>query len=246
MERILIQRRASQVREILKVDLHSPIDLFSLITTDTDITLVFYPFKDNISGMCIKSANLIAINSKSTFGRKIFSLAHELYHYYFDDGETTISYFENNYQSNKFEKDANLFASYLLMPDTTLTSLVEKLTDKLTKKIDIMMIMEIEQYFKVSRKAVLTRLMMENYIKSEDEPFFSIDIIKNAKKFGYDISLYTASKDILAKTFGSYLKKALKLKNDGLISDGKYEEYLLEAYRSDIVFDENGDSEIYD
>lgn len=43
-----------------------------------------------------------------------------------------------------------------------------------------------------------------------------------------------------------YLKKALKLKNQGLISEGKYEEYLLEVYRSDIVFDENSEEDTYD
>lgn len=48
------------------------------------------------------------------------------------------------------------------------------------------------------------------------------------------------------KTYGSYLKKALDLREAGLISEGKYEAYLLEAYRSDIVFDDNGENDIYD
>lgn len=246
MDRLLIQRRASQIREKLGVDLNSPIDLFSLVSADTDLTLVVYPFKKEISGICIKTAKLIAINSNSTHGRKMFSLAHELYHYYFDEEQTTVSYFFEDKNTAKIEKEANLFASYLLMPDSSFSNLCDKLTQNRKDKIDVIKIMEIEQYFRTSRKAVLTRLMIDNIITSEEESQFSTDIIKTAKRYGYDISLYLPSDSNIPKTYGAYLKKALKLKNEGIISDGKYEEYLFDANRSDIVFDDNGEDEIYD
>jgi len=42
---------------------------------------------------------------------------------------------------------------------------------------------------------------------------------------------------------GRYIKRAEELLNRGLISDGKYEELLLEAFRADLVYglDEGGD-----
>ena len=244
MDRLILQRRALSIREYFGVDDNSPIDLFSLMSTNSDITLIFYPFKEEISGVCIKTANLIAINSNSTLGRQAFSIAHELYHYFYDGEKTSISLYA---QSNlKVEKEADLFASYLLMPDSSFTRFYNKLTNNGTKKIDLHDILEIEQYFRVSRNAVLVRLIQEEYMTSEESEQYKRNIVKNAKKYGFDISLYLPADFEEPKTYGSYLKKALELKDLGLISDGKYEEYLLEAYRSDIVFDDNGEEEIYD
>ena len=90
------------------------------------------------------------------------------------------------------------------------------------------------------------RLNQEEYMTSEESEQYKRNIVKNAKKYGFDVSLYLPTDIEVPKTYGSYLKKALELKELGLISDGKYEEYLLEAYRSDIVFDENGEEDIYD
>lgn len=244
MDRLVLQRRALSIREHFGVDDNSPMDLFSLVHTNSDITLIFYPFKEEISGVCIKSANLIAINSNSTLGRQAFSIAHELYHYFYDGEKTSISlYTQANF---KVEKEANLFASYLLMPDSSFTRFYNKLTKDGTKKFDLHDILEIEQYFRVSRNAVLVRLIQEEYMTSEESEQYKRNIVKNAKKYGFDVSLYLSTDIEEPKTYGSYLKKALELKDLGLISDGKYEEYLLEAFRSDIVFDDNGEEDIYD
>lgn len=245
INRLIIQRRANDVRKKLGVDDNSPIDLISLISTNLDITLIFYPFNDEISGICIKAANLIAINSNSTLGRQNFSIAHELYHFFYDGEKTEISY-KNTSPNTKIEREANLFASYLLMPDVSFSRFYNKLTNNSTKEIDLQDILEIEQYYKVSRNAVLIRLILDEYITEEESEQYKRDIVKNAKKYGYDVTLYLPSLIDIPKTYGSYLKKALELKELGLISDGKYEEYLLDAFRSDIVFDDNGEEDIYD
>ena len=146
----------------------------------------------------------------------------------------------------KVEKDANLFASYLRMPHSSFSRYCNKLTNNGSKGIELHDILEIEQYFRVSRNAVLVRLIQEEYITPEESEQYKTDIIKNAKKYGFDITLYLPTDINQRKTYGAYLKKALKLKESGLISDGKYEEYLLEAYRSDIVFDDNAEEDLYD
>lgn len=244
MDRLVLQRRALNIRNRFGADDNSPIDLFSLVKTNSDITLIFYPFNEEISGICIKAAKLIAINSNSTLGRQAFSIAHELYHYFYDGDKTSISL---HTQSNlKVEKEADLFASYLLMPDSSFTRFYNKLTNNGVKKIELRDILEIEQYFKVSRNAVLVRLIQEEYITFEESEQYKKNIAKYAKRYGFDVSLYFPINNEEPKTYGSYLKKALELKNLGLISEGKYEEYLLDAYRSDIVFDDNGEKEFYD
>lgn len=245
MDRILIHRRANEIRELLNVDDNSPIDLINLIKFNKNLTLIFYPFKEKISGICIKKANLIAINSTSTKGRQAFSLAHELYHYFYDENSSTISYLSDN-SDDKIEEAANLFASYLLMPDCAFSRLYNKITSNGKEKIELKHILEMEQYFNVSRNALLVRLVQEGYLSVKDCEQYKTDIIKNALRYGYDISLYLPLDDKKQVTYGAYLKMALLLKEKGIISEGRYEQYLLEAFRDDIVFNENIKEDIYD
>lgn len=44
----------------------------------------------NVSGICYKSVRLIAINSSLSYGRVRFTLAHELYHLYYDGQSSHI------------------------------------------------------------------------------------------------------------------------------------------------------------
>ena len=61
-----------------------------------------------------------------------------------------------------------------------------------------------------------------------------------AKTLGYEEKLYlpTAS-ELQKRTYGSYIQKAETLRNRDLISNGKYEELLLDAFRHDIVYGED-------
>ena len=51
--RIELQRLASQLRLKLGTDSESPIDITSLLAQNSKLTLIFYPFTDQISGMCV-------------------------------------------------------------------------------------------------------------------------------------------------------------------------------------------------
>ena len=50
------------------------------------------------------------------------------------------------------------------------------------KQIDLNQILEIEQYFKVSRNAVLIRLIQEGYITQEASEQYKINIIKKCEE----------------------------------------------------------------
>jgi hypothetical protein len=66
------------------------------------------------------------------------------------------------------------------------------------------------------------------------------NVIRSALKLGYDASLYLPLPDNKQyMTNGSYIKLAEELKEKDIISDGKYEELLLDAFRPDMVFNLN-------
>ncbi len=74
-------------------------------------------------------------------------------------------------------------------------------------------------------------------------------IIASARRLGYDDELYTpTSEDKQYATLGKYIKLVERLKEEGLISYGKYEELLLNGFRGDIVYglDTAGGEELYD
>jgi hypothetical protein len=95
---------------------------------------------------------------------------------------------------------------------------------------------------------ILQYLMDDHYLTYEKAKTMRKDVILSAQKLGFDKKLYLPTSDEQKySTFGQYIKFAEELKNRGLVSDGKYEELLIDAYRSDIVYgsDEEG-QERYD
>jgi hypothetical protein len=65
-------------------------------------------------------------------------------------------------------------------------------------------------------------------------------------KLGFDAKLYLpTSEEKHYNTLGQYIKFAEELKDKSLVSNGKYEELLLDAFRSDIVFGLNDEGEEY-
>ncbi|MDP9751786.1 hypothetical protein [Thermoanaerobacter pentosaceus] len=65
---------------------------------------------------------------------------------------------------------------------------------------------------------------------------FKKGIINEAVKYGYDTSLYLPAKEDLIVS--DYVEKARILLEDGIISEGKYEELLIEAGFEDVLFGE--------
>ena len=106
-------------------------------------------------------------------------------------------------------------------------------------------IIRLEQYFGVSHQATVLRLK-ENKILSQQETdsCLLMSVKKRAKDMGYSGNLYEPlPPDKQYGTFGSYIEQANLLIQRDLISEGKYESLLLDAFRSDLVYgdDEGGD-----
>ncbi len=64
---------------------------------------------------------------------------------------------------------------------------------------------------------------------------------------GYDEKLYLPSPERLQKrTYGHYIKQVEELQQKDIVSSGKTDELLLDAYRDDIVFGEDIGGEVID
>ncbi|HBT65451.1 MAG TPA: toxin-antitoxin system, toxin component [Ruminococcaceae bacterium] len=244
IDKIDLSIKAASIRKKLGEDESSPINIFALAHTINSLTLVFYPLGQNISGACIKSnlSSIIAINSGMSAGRQRFSLSHELYHLFFDTGMSSSICSSKIGSGNKKEKEADQFASYLLMPPTALYDMIRSCKNSDNRKLTMMEIVKLEQYFGVSRQAMLFRLQSENEITPTEAANMQKDVILSAARFGFDTALYKPlPEDKKRCVYGHYIQQAEKLLQADMISTGKYEELLLDAFRDDIVFgDEEG------
>ncbi len=246
-KKIQINADAVELRKFFGEDVYSQVDIFSLLSSVEDITVVFYPMSNRVSGMCIRDEKnkIIGINSKQTLGRQRFAAAHELCHLYYHNAITGMVCIkeENEKKIDPLEKEANLFASFFLAPYEALNSFIKKNVDK---ELEIKDIVKIEQFFNLSRQAILWRLIDDGYLAYDKADTMITGIASSAKKYGYSTELYfPPPEEKQYMTFGKYIKIAEELREKNLVSKGKHEELLLDAFRSDIVYglDEAGEEQ---
>lgn len=240
IDKMDLSNKAIMLRKELGEDEASPIDIFSLAQSIEKLTLIFYPAGERISGICYKgkASNVIIINSDMSIGRQRFSLAHELYHLYFDEKlGTTVSMISIG-DGDENEKKADQFASYFLIPQASLYSIIQNYKNKFNSDtLSLEEVIRLEQYFGVSHKAMLFRLFEEKVITKSQFNEMQVNIINRAARLGYDNSLYKPSEENKKiKVLGHYVTQVEKLLEDDIISNGKYEELLLDAFRDDIVY----------
>lgn len=228
---------ACACRRQWKIDVNESIDIFSLaINKIKNLTIVFKKMDEDLSGACLKldKENIIFVNSRYTKGRQSFTIAHELYHLRYDEANFNVCGINAD---DEIEKKADLFASCLLMPHGAIETY--KLNNNI-EKWDLDSIIDAEQYFQLSHHALLWRLRhFLNEITYEQYMVFKEDIIHNASIRGYDLSLYSPYLNKEYLTIGNYIKLTEKAFQNDLISQGKKEELLLDAFREDIVYNLN-------
>ena len=78
---------------------------------------------------------------------------------------------------------------------------------------------------------------------STGNDYLTIAVRRLAESLGYSSDLYRPlPKDKQYMTYGHYINQAEQLISKGLISYGKYDELLMDAFRSDMVYG-NGEEE---
>ncbi len=197
-----------------------PIDLESFLIKLNVIT-IFKPLSPDFSGMAIKSndKNFMLINSNHSIGRQNFSICHELYHLYFDPNFTPHNSISGKFDKRTNEYLADVFASYLLMPDDAILDFIPDAELK-KNKINLKTILKTEHYFKCSRTALLFRLKELNVISDSKFEEFKQDIKLKAKQNGYSTKLYEKGNE--NQVIGDFGSKSRYLFENEKISESHY------------------------
>src|SRR5690554_111568 len=104
-------------------------------------------------------------------------------------------------------------------------------------RITLETILKIEHYFSCSRNALLVRLKELKLISQVSVERFKVEIIKSAKKYGYDASLYRSGNEgVIVGDFGTLAKQLFDKEK---ISEGHYFDLM-----NSIGFDALNDSDI--
>lgn len=188
------------------------------------ILTMYRPLSEKSFGISAKSESgrmFMMVNCNSTRGRQHFTIAHELYHLLYDDSPEPHMC---GGVATGVEKDANLFASALLMPREGLLKMVSDEEVK-SRKVKLATVLRMEQFFGVSRNTLLLRLKDIGLITESDlNELKSVPVKESAMQYGYNLSLYEAgNKGIVIGDFG---EKARLLFESGRISEGHYYELL--------------------
>lgn len=155
-------------------DVFKETDLLS-IPVEIVAMVSFYGFSvygldmdDDISGMIIVNDKpiksygtnkLIIVNSNHSSTRKRFTIAHELGHYILQGRpQKCYSHRESSGVYNPEERDANSFASALLMPEEDVRRFVKSISQKPPLPLDLTLIFNVAKRYNVSESSAEVRL----------------------------------------------------------------------------------------
>jgi len=226
MSDLLLEKDASLFRSEQGLNSNDPIRLKSLLQK-ANVISVFAPLTDNFSGMAVKAENgdtsnrFILINSNQSLGKQHFTICHELYHLYVQpdfSGQVCITgRFDK--KADKNEYNADVFASYLLLPTDGLLELIPN--EEISKKsISLRTVLFIENFYSCSRRALLYRLRNLGLISSAGYDVFTVHIKKGALENGYQTALYEPGNNNLV--IGDYGSIAKQLFDKEKISQSHY------------------------
>ncbi len=158
---------AQQVRGYYRLGLDAIPDLFAFL--DEQGTLVYRaslgPLTDpgGVSGIFYNHARLgycICINSDTTRGRQLFTLAHEFSHALFHYHETGLV--SRASSADRKERFADAFAGHFLVPGAALHDLVRQVSGDRVR--DPFAVIRLQRYFRVSYATMLYRLLSEDLL----------------------------------------------------------------------------------
>ena len=194
-----------------------------------NVTLVYRPLSESSYGISCKSATgkmFVLINSRSTRGRQHFTIAHELYHLYYD--LNLVPHMCCGGPATGEEKNANRFASALLMPREGVLSCVSG-EEIASHDVNIATVLRMEQLFGVSHSTLLIRLKDLGLITpARYEMLDRLPVKETAREWGYDSALFEPGND--GVVIGDFGEKARKLFETGKISEGHYHELMNMLY----------------
>lgn len=195
MNKFILEKKSDEFRKIHGIGSHDPIRLKSLLSQLNVIT-IYKPLSGEFSGMAIKidddnnSIRFILVNSNHSRGKQHFTICHELYHLFMQEGFNSMACNTGQFSRNSGQEyDADRFASYLLLPESGIKALIPY--EEMGKdKISLKTLLKIEHFYSCSRAALLYRLKDLELISSFKYNEYCSEVILSAVKHGYSTDLY--------------------------------------------------------
>jgi len=223
---ITLELLAQEFRKKNGLSSTEPLKIKSLLQK-TNVLTLYKPLSSGFSGMSIKvdtpeeCFRFMLINSDHAVGKQHFTICHELYHlYYQKDFKAAISctgLFDK--KGNPEEYKADVFASYLLLPEMGIWEMIPE-NERGKNKIKISSILALEHFYGCSHSAMLFRLLNMNIIDDAQKDLLSGGIMSLARKFGYTTSLYEPDNE--GEVIGDYGMLANKAWEEGIVSESAY------------------------
>ena len=224
----ILEAKANKFRRELGLGTETSLDLEKLLL-NLGVLTVYKPLESEFSGMALKTnENLfMLINSALPVGRQNFTIGHELYHLFiqhdFNFQMCNAGKFD---KKDKEEYNADVFSSYFLMPDAALIKQIPEKELGWGETLSLATIIKMEQYFGVSRAALLVRLSKSKYIHYDDYKPYLKGVIKSAVEHGYSSDLYVRNDE--NKVIGDYGTKVKALYDVDKISESHYHSLMLD------------------
>ena len=217
---------AQDFRQQNGLSLTEPLKLKSLLQK-TNVLTIFKPLSSKFSGMSIKievpekAYRFMLVNCEHPVGKQHFTICHEFYHLFFQkDFKAAISctgLFDK--KGNPEEYNADIFASYLLLPESGIWEMIPE-TERAKNKIKIGTVLAIGQYYGSSHIALLFRLLNMGLIDLLKKDELSHGVMANARKFGYNTSLYEKANE--NEVIGNYGALAYQAWETGIVSESAF------------------------
>lgn len=227
MNKLILENLANEFRVgRLQISLFEPVSIHKALRT-TGVLCSFRPLKDEISGMAIKiqhegdpqAHRFMLVNTNDIYCKQRFTACHEFYHLIYQQ-KFSKSVDDFKYSSKeREEKNANSFASFLLLPEAGLKMLAP-VEEQRKDRITLGTILKLEQHFRCSRATLLYRLKELGWISEDIVQSFIENVKRSAAEYGYNTSLYEPTG--VTEICGDYNIKARRLFDKGLISRSKY------------------------
>jgi len=243
-EEIDLENYANKFRRDNQLSLSEPIRIKSILQKNNILT-VYLPLSSNFSGMAIKSNGnssskyFILVNSKHPIGKQHFTICHELYHLFFQENFSFSKSNAGTFDKNKPEEyNADVFASFLLLPEIGLQEMIPA-SERKKNSISLKTILSIEQFYSCSRTALLYRLKKAKKIDHAFYDRYSLNVQTSARQYGYDVSLYNKGNE--GVVIGDYGIKARELFENGDIAESTYFSFLEDIGINLEELEENGE-----
>ncbi|MBI3218565.1 MAG: ImmA/IrrE family metallo-endopeptidase [Bacteroidetes bacterium] len=223
-----IEKKAFAFRQLNGLSSAEPIRLKSLLLKNNVLT-VFKPLSESFSGMALKTSDqnrFIMVNSEQSLGKQHFTIGHELYHLFVQENfisqKCSVGIFDGAKDPEEYRAD--LFAAFLLLPEEGIKQMIPDEELKRGADITLQTILKIENYYSVSRRALLYRLFNLEFIKQAKYDEYLKTVMKGARQNGYPTHLYERGN--ANEIIGDYGVLANKLLEVDKISESHYLELM--------------------